>query len=89
MSESTVADADFYTSGTTFNGGSLTVTLDGYVTGDVLSVTSSAVAVGAVQLSSGSVQYSSNGSSWITIGIGKIVFGGTAVLSTDCPGAVK
>ena len=66
LSVTAVTDADFYTSGTTFNGGSVTVSFtDTYVTGDVLSVKSGSGA-GAVQRSGDYIQYFS--SSWTTIG---------------------
>jgi hypothetical protein len=69
LSGSSVTDADFFTAGTNFGGGSISVSFtDAYGTGDVLSVASRSAAIGAVQRSGNNIQYSSNGSTWTTIG---------------------
>ncbi|MCL7406453.1 VCBS domain-containing protein [Paradonghicola geojensis] len=69
LSGSGVTDADFFTAGTNFGGGKITVSLtDGYVSGDTLDIASAELAAGAVQRSGDDIQYSADGTGWVTIG---------------------
>jgi len=66
LSSSAVADLDFANS--SFGGGSITVSLNEYVSGDVLDLpTGVTPAVNAVQVSGSNVQIS-NGTTWTTVG---------------------
>lgn len=66
LSSSAVADLDFANS--SFGGGSITVALNEYISGDVLDLpTGVTPAVNAVQISGSNVQIS-NGTTWTTVG---------------------
>ncbi|MBV5302781.1 MAG: VCBS domain-containing protein, partial [Chlorobium sp.] len=68
LSVTAVTDADFFTAGTNFGDGKITVSFtDDYVTGDVLSV-ANGTGSGAVKRDGNDLQYSSNGTTWTTIG---------------------